>query len=351
MSGRRWAALGFAGLLALCGHVVVEAQAQAEPELPVDVQAPNMVNLPRESPRLTLRLLERVTGLHVEVLEGGRRVAGRGFGTLGAGGSRTLTWRAQPGVHSYVVRVSGRSARGSATVAVDIDVTVMRPLEIALDRRQVDLEERTLAFRMNNPAGGAVLTIRSASGRVLHEATTELAGQPAGAKLELSWPVLEEPIARMELRIYDASQSWSAFELLPFTVEIPHEDVVFETASAVVRESESDKLVEAHAAILEAIAEHGSDLKARLYVLGHTDTVGTPVDNLTLSRKRAIAIARWFAERGGISLPILAQGFGESRPLVKTADSVDEPKNRRAQYILATQAPAATEWSTVAPGN
>jgi outer membrane protein OmpA-like peptidoglycan-associated protein len=234
-----------------------------------------------------------------------------------------------------------------ARSSVETVVTVMRPLQVRLEKNQVDLEERMLFFSINNPAGRAELTIRDALGRTLHEGTTDLARRPPGSRLEVRWPALEEPIAKMELRVFDASDSWSGYELLPFTVEIPHEDVVFETAKWEIRKSEEPKLDAAHEAILEAIAEHGQDLKARLYVLGHTDTVGSPADNMLLSRRRAEAIAQYFHRRGGITVPVLAQGFGESKLLVKTPDNADEAKNRRAQYILAAQAPVATDWIAI----
>ncbi len=326
------------------------ALAQGEAELPIEVQVLEMVNLPRESPRITLTAGERVDTLRVAVLEHGRRVAGRNVSALGPGGTQTLTWRAQPGVHEYTVQVSGKSERGPATVSVETVVTVMRPLDVKLAKNQVDLEERVLFFSLNNPAGRAALTVHGAGGHVLHEATTDLSKRPAGTRLEVRWPELSEPISRMVLRVADASDSWSDFELLPFSVEIPHEDVVFETAQHAIRSSEAVKLEDAYEAILDAIKEHGADLKARLYVLGHTDSVGSAGDNQQLSDRRAAEIARWFAARGGISLPILAHGFGETQLLVKTADNVDEAKNRRAQYILAAQAPAATQWTTVSAG-
>jgi outer membrane protein OmpA-like peptidoglycan-associated protein len=155
----------------------------------------------------------------------------------------------------------------------------------------------------------------------------------------------------MVLRGYDASDSWSEYELLPFRVDIPHEDVVFMTAKWDIRDAEKPKLDEAHERILEAIRVHGADLKAKLYILGHTDTVGMPGDNLALSERRAEAIARYFRDKGGIALPILSRGFGESQLAVKTADSVDEARNRRAQYVLAAQAPASGGWNTVSAGS
>jgi outer membrane protein OmpA-like peptidoglycan-associated protein len=332
--------------LALLPAVVV---AQST-ELPLSVQVPQMVNLPGETPRLTLRADDSVDAVQLTLTEHGRAVFQRNVGSLKPGAEHPISWRAEPGEHEYSVQVSGKTAAGHAKVAIDVVMDVMRPLEIALARDHVDLESRTLDFTMNNPAGRAQLAIYNASGRAIHEATTEFRGQPAGSRLVVTWPPLAEPIQRMELRIYDASDSWSGHELVPFTVEIPHEDVVFETAKWDIRASELAKLDAAYTAILDAIREHGSDIKARLYVLGHTDSVGSAADNQLLSRRRASEIARYFQQRGGISLPILAQGFGESRLAVPTGDNVDEARNRRAQYILAAQAPLQTDWVTVSSG-
>ena len=139
-------------------------------------------------------------------------------------------------------------------------------------------------------------------------------------------------------------------ELLPFLVDIPHVDVVFETNRWEIRESEQGKLDEAYTRLLQAIREHGSKIKARVYIVGHTDTVGKTQDNLVLSRRRADAIAGYFKDKGGITLPIMACGVGESFLAIKTGDNADEARNRRAQYILAAQTPIACSWTTVSSG-
>jgi outer membrane protein OmpA-like peptidoglycan-associated protein len=60
--------------------------------------------------------------------------------------------------------------------------------------------------------------------------------------------------------------------------------------------------------------------------------------NQELSTRRAQALARWF--RGhGLRLPIAYSGMGERALKVKTADEVDEPRNRRADYMLALEPP------------
>jgi outer membrane protein OmpA-like peptidoglycan-associated protein len=151
----------------------------------------------------------------------------------------------------------------------------------------------------------------------------------------------------MVLRVHGASDSWSEVELVPWSVDIPHEDVVFASGSADIPPGETHKLDAAYDRILAAIREHGSDMSARLYVLGHTDTVGSAADNAALSQRRATSIARHFRTRGGITLPIVARGFGETMLAVRTPDSTDEPRNRRAQYILAAQPPVAGAWHAV----
>jgi len=346
--GMRSHALGLAVLLATAavGWPAAAACAQ-DVALPVQVHVHDMVNLPRESPQITVTATDPVQSLVVTITEGGRGVLRRSLGRMRQNASRVLGWRAQPGVHQYTIALSGRVAAGTARTQLDVPVTVMRPLVIDVRRETIDLEERVIRFRVNNPAGHAQLTIVSDGGVTLSDADTDLHGAAPGQTLEVRWPAQTATIARMNLRVYDVSDSWGEYEVTPFSVEIPHDDVVFPTAQWDIPPGERGKLDVAYDRILAAIHEHGRDLVARLYVAGHTDTVGSPADNMQLSQRRAMSIARYFRQRGGITLPILARGFGESAPAVRTPDNTDEPRNRRAQYILSAQPPASGAWAPV----
>ena len=79
-------------------------------------------------------------------------------------------------------------------------------------------------------------------------------------------------------------------------------------------------------------------------MIGHTDSVGDPASNRKLSFNRAKAIAGYFRARG-LSLPIYYVGMGEDAPAVDAPDETDEPRNRRAQYIVSVDAPAAVKWT------
>ena len=72
----------------------------------------------------------------------------------------------------------------------------------------------------------------------------------------------------------------------------------------------------------------------RIEVAGHADRSGTPQYNQRLSQRRAEAVAAELARQGISRNEMSIQAFGESRPLVPTADGVREPQNRRVEIVL-----------------
>jgi len=72
----------------------------------------------------------------------------------------------------------------------------------------------------------------------------------------------------------------------------------------------------------------------RIEVAGHADRSGTPQYNQALSQRRADAVAAELVRRGVARNEIAISAFGESRPLVPTADGVREPQNRRVEIVL-----------------
>jgi len=72
----------------------------------------------------------------------------------------------------------------------------------------------------------------------------------------------------------------------------------------------------------------------RIEVNGYTDLSGTARYNQGLSVRRANAVAAELVRDGVPRNEIVARGFGESNPLVPTAQGVREPQNRRVEIIL-----------------
>ena len=69
-------------------------------------------------------------------------------------------------------------------------------------------------------------------------------------------------------------------------------------------------------------------------VVGHTDTMGDPQSNLALGLKRA-GMVRAILEQAGLpSSTISTTSHGEAELLIKTANGVPEPRNRRVEITV-----------------
>ena len=72
----------------------------------------------------------------------------------------------------------------------------------------------------------------------------------------------------------------------------------------------------------------------RIEVAGHADKSGTATYNQGLSMKRAQAVAGELVRLGVKKDAIAVSAFGDTKPLVPTADGVREPQNRRVEIVL-----------------
>ena len=69
-------------------------------------------------------------------------------------------------------------------------------------------------------------------------------------------------------------------------------------------------------------------------VIGHTDTVGTSASNITLGMKRAEMIRKQLIDIGLDPTLMEIVSHGEADLLIKTADEVPEPRNRRVEISV-----------------
>jgi len=86
--------------------------------------------------------------------------------------------------------------------------------------------------------------------------------------------------------------------------------------------------------IAQAAQASRSQQTTRIEVAGHADRSGTPQYNQGLSQRRANNVAAELVRNGVPRGAISVAAFGESRPLVPTADGVREPQNRRVEIVL-----------------
>jgi len=100
--------------------------------------------------------------------------------------------------------------------------------------------------------------------------------------------------------------------------------ITFDTAKATIRPEsfpELDRVVE--------YLTHKT--KVRIEISGHTDNVGNPKANKTLSEKRAQACRDYLVNKGIDKSRIEAVGYGDERPIDSNATDAGRQKNRRIE--------------------
>lgn len=226
-----------------------------------------------------------------------------------------------------------------ASMPLSFDTEVLGDLKLSVAKEDVDVGARKLRFTLSRPAARAHVKVLMDTGREAFDDEVPFHGEPEGQPLEVTWPEAEGRVLRISLKAYDTSDFYTGVDLFPWQVDIPHEEVNFASGRSEVPSAERAKLDGSFKLIADAVAKYGRFASLRLYVLGHTDTVGGTDANRELSLRRARAIAAYFRQRG-LKLPVFYEGFGEQAPRVATPDETDEAGNRRAEYIIAVDAPA-----------
>jgi len=71
-----------------------------------------------------------------------------------------------------------------------------------------------------------------------------------------------------------------------------------------------------------------------VYVVGHTDLVGTEAYNIELSSRRATYVRDLLVSNGLKPATFFVSYYGKSRPAVPTKNEVPEPRNRRVEVLV-----------------
>jgi OOP family OmpA-OmpF porin len=86
--------------------------------------------------------------------------------------------------------------------------------------------------------------------------------------------------------------------------------------------------------IRQAAGAYKTKGSARITATGHTDTSGPEAYNMALSLRRANTVKDALVREGVPATAIAVIGRGEAGLLVKTADGVREPQNRRVEIVI-----------------
>ncbi|HEY8383232.1 MAG TPA: OmpA family protein [Microvirga sp.] len=213
-------------------------------------------------------------------------------------GIEVLTVRDQDG---NLVRRVRRDPRGVETVLIENEV-VGRPRSRTVIEEVVELPPA----RVTIPREKYVVEVESASQEDLVEAFTA------------------PPVERIERR-YSLDEVRRSQAVRERVRRVDVDTVTFEFGSWVLREEQIGALTGVAQAIRNALTRNPNEI---FLIEGHTDAVGSDVDNLTLSDRRAETVASILSERFQIPAENLTtQGYGEQ--YLKVATQEAEQENRR----------------------
>ncbi len=199
----------------------------------------------------------------------------------------------------------------------------------------LDLDLHTLLLKSRRPLTKVEYLVTGDDGSLLGRDTLKL---KPGKQIKIAWKQKPGKVLKIQLIAHDTDGIFEDLELIPWSYAIPHEEVEFETGKWDIRTTEAPKLDRSYKLLKKGLAKYGKLLQVKLYIAGYTDTVAAADYNQNLSDKRALSIARHLRAKG-FGHPIFYQGFGERGLKVPTPDETDEPKNRRAEYVLAAEPP------------
>lgn len=67
---------------------------------------------------------------------------------------------------------------------------------------------------------------------------------------------------------------------------------------------------------------------------GHTDNIGSPVENVALSERRALAVKAYLLDHGIAEARVSGVGFGGSQPVASNAQEATRRRNRRVEFRI-----------------
>jgi len=105
-------------------------------------------------------------------------------------------------------------------------------------------------------------------------------------------------------------------------------------------ETGKDKIKKESYSLLDEIAKIVKDHPEikRFRVEGHTDNVGNAKKNLTLSDKRAKAVATYLKGKGVAASRMEAKGYGDTQPIADNGTDEGKAKNRRVEFKILERA-------------
>lgn len=245
-------------------------------------------------------------------------------------------WARDPSVNSAEVAILVEyTDHYEEELSVPLTYSYGGTLTVDLSHASADVAARTLTVSVTGKVDQADVVAYGAHKAELDRRTVTVNAGPG--TITVPWVGAPSEVVLLDVTLHSGG-AWSGFTYSPWFLDIPHDDVLFETDQSAIRAIEEPKLQAVLAQLADVIDKYGAVVPVKLYIAGCTDTAGDASHNEELSRARAKSIASWLRAHG-YSREIYYHGYGESWLAVATPDGTDEPGNRRAVYMVGANPP------------
>ena len=308
----------------------------------------NRVVLGKDSPSITLTSARSLKDARLNVVRNDGDVRELRFGPILAGEKQKVILSVGEGRWEYQGTLRIVPERGELReFPVSFNVIVAPPLQLEVPYDRLEVKKGRLELRLSRPGASCQYVVLK-EGQAPLRGTEEFKGTAAQDWLTLDWgtPASEDVVLKIAIECLDVDGFSNGIELFPWQIEVPHEDVNFDTNSYEVLLAEVPKVEAAARQIVRTVRRYGAVLSLKLFVSGHTDSVGKKEANQKLSEKRAAVIGRELI-RAGVQIPVYYYGYGEEGQGVVTPDETASLTNRRVRYILAAEAPEKVQWRSL----
>jgi len=290
---------------------------------------------PGEKPALLVTPARAVKSMHVEITAGSKTYT-FDKGALPADKQVSFPWPRDPAVTEASAFIRAVFPDGFVDeYTVPINYSYTERLSVDLSKASADLKGQTVKVKVTAKVDTAEVISYGARKVILDQRSVEVGAGPG----EITIPWVGDPgeVVLLDVNLH-AGGAYAGFTFSPWFLDIPHDDVLFETNSAEIPGSEAYKMEATLTQLKDVLDKYGGIVPVKLYIAGCTDTAGDNAHNKELSNRRARSIAAWLRAHG-YDKPIYYYGFGESLLSVQTGDGVDNAANRRVLYLVGANPP------------
>lgn len=112
-------------------------------------------------------------------------------------------------------------------------------------------------------------------------------------------------------------------------------NIILNMPSNITFATDQDQVVPAFYQTLNSVALVLNKYNQTLInVFGHTDSTGSDSYNQALSQRRAFAVSNYLTSQGVNPQRLIAQGYGESRPIADNSTETGRAQNRRVEIQI-----------------